>query len=516
MKLDSQSADEDEPIRPNSIVPPLRKGSNAIRFRIFTLIGMLFLVIYAMIEAGNPDNWKWLGFAEPNPSVTENETSEEISSEVIIPESQFVSPANSDKLINRNADNSTADSNNVETELVQLNPELGSIHAQKNELNDFPKFATRFWHSIIQKLKPEQQSTFIATLKKMRRGEKLEADRQVALKPLLKGIIRNRERFQQELFDQLALATEGSGQKAQLSTDLFAAKEMWDSNILPALDAASKGEDFTLSQLQAIHRLQTAIDPALFDQVQDNTAIGWTGDSAAWKRLWEKVIADSNPDATLVAPPSNQTKFEPVTRIQLMSQPDFYRGKRISIEGWVQQAAQERISQDSEIGIDKRYILWIRPKDTKQGTYCVYTHKLPSGFPELAFADQQLNVRVKIDGYFFKVRTYRAQGKNGLGKTVETCPVVLNSNLASYAPVEAASRANWTPSRATLIVAFLMMPLVAGVIAWLAFRASQTKPYRPGQKTAKKIDKSLKDLTKNPNVQTDREKIMALYDSDDL
>jgi len=145
------------------------------------------------------------------------------------------------------------------------------------------------------------------------------------------------------------------------------------------------------------------------------------------------------------------------------------------------------------------------------GIYCVYTHELPEGFPELTEKFQTVNEQVSIDGYFFKLRTYVAADD-----VVKVGPVVLASNLTRIAPTEYLDVGNWQPSRATLIFAFLLMPLIATAIAWWVFRFSKTQPYRPGGKTSKKINQTLVDLTKDPRVQTEREKVMALYENDNI
>jgi hypothetical protein len=71
----------------------------------------------------------------------------------------------------------------------------------------------------------------------------------------------------------------------------------------------------------------------------------------------------------------------------------------------------------------------------------------------------------------------------------------------------------WQPSRLTLTTAFVIIPLGATLIAWFAFQTSRTRQQSPAKSTKKRIHDSLGSLVESPEVQTDREKIMALYET---
>ena len=504
----------------------MRRGRSATP-QVLVLVVMLLLVLFARYEAGKPENWEWMGFEEQG-TATVNESSSDQGSALVadgtassvarLTEEQrsvevprFKS-APTGSTVSKLAQLSEVDPPNDSIDVV---PDLDSIKAsietggnvEQGQAGSGSASASEFWRSILGKMKPEQQSNFLKMLRSIRHSEPLDPEIRQSCASLVRVIGKNRDKYHQALFDRLTLATDGSEEKRKISSDLFESQSVWDKKIFPAFNATVKGEDFTLAQLQAVSRLQTTLDPILFDQVLDKTAIGWAGDSEAWKRTWEIVLG--GPEGALTAeeaPPS----FEPVTRIELMSQPKYYRGKPIKVKGWVRSARFDKIGENSKLGIPHQYILWVRPKETKQGPYCVYAHELPAGFPELKGDEfQDLNEHVEIEGYFFKIRTYVATDNTALNS-----PLIVASKLNRIAPVEHIVVNNWQPSRTFLIGALLLMPVLATAIAWWAFRSTKTKPYQPGAKTAGKIDKTLGALATDSSVQTDREKIQALYDSE--
>jgi hypothetical protein len=350
---------------------------------------------------------------------------------------------------------------------------------------------------MFRKMNPAQQRDLLRILKYMRTGQSIpEADRSAA-QQLIRLLQLQRDQFHQQLFDELAVASDGTAEKTRLADEMFESQEMWDKKVAPSISAALQGEELTMGQLKAVMQLQNAVDPILLQQVKDRTAIGWSGDSAAWKRIWEKVTTQQPPVA------------DRVMHIELMGQPDVYRGKAVEVEGWVRSARQEMLGADSELGLSHYFILWIRPRETKLGPFCIYTQSLPAGFPSIPESFVDINESIRVQGYFFKIRNYVAADSS-----VKNCPLIIAANIEEVKLQNFTSVTNWTPSRTTLTIAFILIPLIATGLAWLVFRNSRTRPYVPGKKTRSKIDKSLQALVTDPNVQTDREKIMSLYESD--
>ena len=226
---------------------------------------------------------------------------------------------------------------------------------------NYPVAAKKFWASTMEKMSAEQRRELFRFMK-VDSIEPLGAESANSeySKNWLSRMADRRARFHREMFDQLALIPIGSEEKTKLANELFESQEVWEKKILPTFQAVLRGEDFTVSQLQQINRLQQVLDPLVFAVVQDGTTIGWEGDSTAWVRMWERVI-----EGDLGQPLD-------ATHLQLSSQPGFYRGRAVNIAGWVRSARREELT-DSELGVDHYFILWVRPADTNLAPYCLYS-----------------------------------------------------------------------------------------------------------------------------------------------
>ena len=255
--------------------------------------------------------------------------------------------------------------------------------------------------------------------------------------------------------------------------------------------------------------------PAAWKLVTDDTAVGHVGDSGAWADAWRLVN-----EATL----SVLTTADQVQRIQLMSQPDAYRRRWVQFEGWVRSArfvdrpiAALGQSADDYQGKVGHYEFWIRPEETNAGPYCVYSLNLPAGFPEVGKEYQTLNEKVRVVACFFKNRSYvSADSKPSV------CPLVLAASFTRLGNQGAAdqdgasSTEPWVPDIPTMIGIAIVLALLAAVLAWLAKRTTQSPRYQPGAQVTEQIHDGLDQLTDDPNVMTEREKVQLLGRSIDV
>lgn len=495
--------DDDAPVRPQSIVPPADRTSRAIRIKLLMLFSMLIVVVVLMQEAGKPERWQWMGFKAPESNDLEVDSLE--GTQVIPSDNRNGHPVRSLNDSNLPAGEQPHASSRPITIATQrsgstkstgrppasINPGFGT------DLTDYPVAAISFWNSTFDDLNPQEQSALLRLLKNLRLGQTLPTSTQLTAQKLIRKISNSRDQYDQSLFDQLALAPDGSPGKTKLAEELFESQDIWAKQILPAFEAVSHGLEFTVGQQQAARKLQHVIDPLLYQQVQDRTSLGWSGDTGAWIRLWEQAI-DGDASAG-----------NSVSRIELMGQPDLYRGQTVTVEGWVRSARKKVLDPESELGLPHYFVLWVRPLETKQGPYCVYTMELPAEFPDVTEQFSELNERVQISGYPFKIRTYVTADSS-----VDQCPVMIASHLTRIDNPEFTSVNQWQPSRLTLMIALISIPLIASFLAWAAFRNSETRPFTPGKTTQKRIDQTLSELSNDPQVQTERESVMRLYEAE--
>jgi hypothetical protein len=116
-----------------------------------------------------------------------------------------------------------------------------------------------------------------------------------------------------------------------------------------------------------------------------------------------------------------------------------------------------------------------------------------------------MNENVRIRGYFFKVRNYVAADQS-----VRNCPLIVAAELESVRPTEFTSVNNWQPSSSTLVIAFILIPIIATGLAWFVFQTSKTRPFVPGNVANSKIVNTLNQLVNDPKVQTEREQVDLL------
>lgn len=446
------------------------------------LFAMLVAVLLLMKEAGKPERWKWMGFDE----VAVNPSSEKPQASQARPES-----LESFAFIESDPVQSLAHSNLPDSE-----PAIPTGRTPVNGSANYPVAAEKFWANSFEKMNATQRRNLFRFIKSIRTDRAIDESFRTVFEQLTEWLDNRRAEFHREMFDHLALIPDGTEEKTRLANELFESQEIWEKKILPTFQSVLHGEDFTVSQLQQINHLQQVLDPLAFKFVQDGTTIGWEGDSTAWIRLWERV--------------NNSELGEPTdaTHLQLSGQPEYYRGRAVSIGGWVRAARRENLT-DSELGIDHYFILWVRPADTNLSPYCLYSQGLPESFPELTDQFRDVNERIDITGAFFKIRTYvDAAGEVG------ECPVVLAKNFTMNPELMPLSVNAWQPSRATLVTILILIPLVATAIAWLVYWGTQSRQYQPGQVANKRIQSTLQELTQDPRVQTDMEKIRELYQAD--
>ncbi len=505
MRFDEPSPDE--PIRPTSIVPPDNRASRAIRIKLTMLFAMLLLVIFLMKEAGKPERWEWMGFdkngVQSQNAIQDDSHSIELSdtSQKLTPSSQRPQERINEVLISGHSPNSESDAARTQLDnsiriANQQNISVSAFFSEADQV-DYPVAAQKFWQSAFRKLNPNQQETLLSLLKAIRQGQSISHPQRESAQQLTRSLSKTRDRYQQDLFDELSVAPDGAEQTTRLANEMYESAEIWEQQIQPALAASASEKEFTIGQQKSVERLQAVIDPLIYEQVQDQTSIGWTGDSAAWKRIWEKALT------------AETTSAQPVSRIELLGQPDYYRGQQIEIEGWVRRVRQETLDASSSLGIPHYYVLWMRPHESKLGPYCIYAMTLPENFPRIGEQDVELNEHVRLQGYFFKVRNYIAGSTN-----VENCPLIITQTLQAIETTQFTAVDRWQPSRTTLIWAFVFIPVLATGLAWLAFRTSKTNRYEPGKKSREKIDAKLQALAHDPKVQTDRERVMALYETE--
>ncbi|MEL7497373.1 MAG: hypothetical protein AAFN77_07155 [Planctomycetota bacterium] len=502
MEFNNQPADPSKQVDKEPLIKPNPYSTRGIRLKLFMLVCLLGLVFVAMHEAGKPENWEWMGFDNDADIRLDGDDSTTSG------DSRF----DRDKLPTNDPDESTRSRNANRSPDRRSTPSIRIVSETSSQSKsfqtgdaelDYPVAAVRFWEETYPALPAPQKKVLMQTTRQLRTGQLVQDRSLEESTKLIKILEVRREQFHQYLFDQLTLTPDKSPSKPLLSEQYYASEQVWEKMIKPALEAVNLEKDITVAQQQAIFKLQPVLDQLAYRQVQDKTTIGWVGDSEAWIRSWERLLKPKDADL----------ESKPVKRIQLMSQPDVFRGRMVSLGGWIRSGRKIELSDDSATGLSHCYELWLRPADTSVGPYCVYCAELPKvdGLPVFNEKYQDANIKVTLDGLFFKLRKFVAGSQD-----IEYCPLLVSSTLTVIAEEDLReSSSNLAFSVYWLIPAIIGLPVFAVFVAWLAYRGSEVTRLEPSEKNKNRLGASLDDLRNDPNIETDLERIQKLEGTDE-
>ena len=170
---------------------------------------------------------------------------------------------------------------------------------------------------------------------------------------------------------------------------------------------------------QEIARLETTFDHGILRRVKDNT-LGIRRDEAdAYYRLVYHV-SRVNPVEL------ERAGFTDVMYINLMTEPDRYRGEPITIQGELWRLYEFQAGPN-EYGLRTLYEAWIFTPDSDRNPFRVVFTKLPR---ELEPGDN-LRKQVRVTGYFFKREGYPSKGG------MHVAPTLIASRVVPYLPPNA-------------------------------------------------------------------------------
>ena len=489
--------------QPPATFQPRPYNGDLIR-KMLTLIAMLVMVLYAMNEAGKPENWAWMGFGEQPTNA--GETRPESPNENNAPKVKAQTNPNNDHT-------SVSSEPPIEPTLTSLNSPVIRLTQAPNTRPDatnrqrtgLPAESGRFWSSFFDNLETTEQVEWMDLLEALS-GDRLPTQltaNQVQVK-LIDLAAKRREAFNNKILDRITSLPQASEKRSQVSQDYFEANKFWQKQILPALTASKTAEDITMRQQQAAGSLLNHLDIDALNLVQDKTAVGWIGDSVAWKRCWNRIHRSQIGEPTYV------------TRIQLTGQPGEFRGDAITVNGFVRSIETRRAKPNSSIignhASDQPqtyYILWVQPADSDAGPYCVYCLNPPEQLPRTQAELEDYQWLAKITGIFFKNRTYQATDR------VRYSPLILAHSFEMKPPVtdHPVLKQKLSPQLMTGLLA--LIPLIAVGIVWYAVRATVSRKRLPSKKSQEELNVFLGDLKDDPSIKNNLEQIQAISEHED-
>ena len=378
-----------------------------------------------------------------------------------------------------------------------FSPKENVLAAVDRRKSNAELFQPKFWEVMYGQLSVSERRLLFKTTRNFRNARANDPDDAEKRGELDKKIGRFVQLQSEELLSKLALLETGSPTRVELDRQLQGLQKQWD-----LFSTALNSDELPDStQLPDILAWQTTLDVAALNDVEDRTNSGRASDEMAWLRIWE----------TIFEPEFAKQEFQTVTPFQLKAQSQAYRAKPVSLTGELRGIEVIKTRKNNPLGIEAFYSIWMKHDTSAIFPFNAYVTELPEGIelekdkPFTAFK----NENVRIDGVFFKVRTYKDSGE-----TISQTPWILAESFQMTGKTKSEPlpvRGSFQISQAQWITFLIGMPLLAGVLAFLAYRGTANRRSQPGRSATQRINKSLDQLTSDPEIQTVEEKIANLH-----
>jgi len=215
----------------------------------------------------------------------------------------------------------------------------------------------------------------------------------------------------------------------------------------PLLETLGQEPPEARELVRLVELLQDVADEKSLQAIQDDTI--WRGtESNIWFRLVERIRA-SDPEQL------RQASLGPTGYLQLFKQPEYYRGKVVTVRGTVRLAYRVDAPTNVE-GVKEYTLLWLHPAGGPSSPMVVYALETPEGFPAIKHRDRDrstttMHEEVEFTGYFFKRWAY--DGRDG----IHVAPLVLAVSPRWIAPTtnDAAGLGGGTIALAIIVSAAL-------------------------------------------------------------
>ncbi len=214
------------------------------------------------------------------------------------------------------------------------------------------------------------------------------------------------------------------------------------------------------------------IDPILVSIISDGSRLGRPEERASWLRTVQAVAAAQKETGAKLN--DNSLSAIPVTRQNLMGQPESFRGKWVQISGTLRRVDLKRQS-NREVGQyvegEDYCVAWIQPGISSQGPYCVYCLDDPE-LRALAQSKSDPRRSVSVSGIFFKIYPYPVSDS----KTA-ACPLLIASktSLAKITTRQPAANLSSSQWGIATVVITLFAAILAGFV-WISTRYRSANP----------------------------------------
>jgi hypothetical protein len=430
-----------------------------IRGKLLWLLSLLLVVLILMRLAGHPNAWHWMNFSAPDHSASQGTERQEPLVESPPPVAAL-----------RDSD----DAEIPQVKIEHLEPELKQLERD-------------FWARAVRRLDdPSRLRLFAMTGAPPASWSDAERE---ARANVVERIQQHSDRYRTDLLTQSGGWANSDPARKQVWYDLlFFWQKRWNESIAPAL-ATMAGQAPSNPDVQAtIAELAELLSDIAKSMVLDDAPLGRATEVPYWNELLSRLkeAAEAEP-------------AEQALPVELRAQPSHYRGRRIAVRGRIR-GARIQLSGGAGNGVDQYFELWVQPEDGSAIPYCVYALEVPADFPPLSSQLAAVDIPTRIEGYFFKTRSYLTANSR-----TQFAPVVVAAapTIEITLPTTSAAR---PPAPFRTLMTILTIALLAAWVAWRVYRSYDSISRREPRFRA-----SLwKDLAEDPRVVSTRERLARL------
>lgn len=199
-----------------------------------------------------------------------------------------------------------------------------------------------------------------------------------------------------------------------------------------------------------------AIPKEVFAEINESSLFIRQAESTAYWTVLAKVR--DVPQSEL-----EQAALQDLTYTQIFSDPDFYRGRLITLEGELVKLSRLP-SRDNPAKIETVYEGWMINADSGKNPYVFHCLDKPAGLQE----GDKISEKIRVTGYFFK--RYQYPAKSGL---TYAAPLLMAKRIRWFPPIQrkAAADPRWIPY---LLGGISLVGLsLAGTLCWFMLHERQ-------------------------------------------
>jgi hypothetical protein len=443
------------PARHRGQTPAAMYGVAAL-WRLGFLCLMLVLVLIAMNQAAKPETWNWLfRFDQPETPGA---------------------PAETEGRFENSGTGNLQDDMEPDKTLPANRP--GRLSATASVAPE-----QQFWNEILPRLAGPHQVRLFNMVQSVTQRRGLPAGSTAVLQPLLEELDRWRDEFTARQTDE--------AQAEPL-------RRVWQESLFPAFQAVLDDEPESVPEDDAVRQLPGWLQQAAQKTIRDKTPVDRGREAYAWFTAWSDIYDQP------IEPDSGRQ----VTVPQLLSQPEAWRGQTLRIEGTAMRI--ERIpASHNVLGIQRYYVLWIKPDHPSMYPWCVYTLMAPEALVgEPAEPLQIIEQRVTTTATFFKNRLFQAEAG-----AAAFAPVLLTAAV-EIPPAAPSGRSPFRlPGRFLILLTLGVIGGLAVLLAVTVYRSTEGR-HGPALPQADKLREDFEDLQSDARVESPAEKLQRMSRKD--